>query len=131
MNKIIKYRTNRFLAWGAFLFWLGLIFYLSTRPAFVVSQQGTIDNLAHILAHMTEYGILAALSYNLFSLYFQSKPEIISFVFSSFYALTDEYHQSFVPSRDSSWQDILCDVTGIILVLIVLKYSSFLERNEK
>lgn len=38
-------------------------------------------------------------------------------ILGSLFAVTDEIHQSFVPSRDASAGDVLADITGIVLVL--------------
>ena len=47
------------------------------------------------------------------------KTGILSFLFSVIYALSDEFHQTFVPGRDGNIVDVLIDgsgaFTGIIL----------------
>ncbi len=49
---------------------------------------------------------------------------IIVPIISLIYALLDEFHQLFVPSRTSSIQDILIDTTGILLsTIIYLTYN--------
>ncbi len=115
---------SRLVAWFLFFFWLGLIFFLSSRPAFVVSSQAEIDNLAHIVAHGTEYAILALFTFHLFSFYLPLKKLFSStFIFSCLYACSDEWHQHFVPTRQSSFGDVLADVSGVIMILILLKLA--------
>ncbi len=126
MRKLLH---SRLVAWFFFFFWLGLIFYLSSRPAFVVSSQEEIDNLAHIVAHGAEYGILALLTFHLFSFYLPLERLFPStFVFSFLYSCSDEWHQHFVPTRQSSLGDILADVGGVIIVLMLLKLVSKEEK---
>ncbi len=109
-------------AWLTFVAWLVLIFYLSSQPAFVVSEKSTLDNLAHIIAHMTEYGILAVLTYNLLTFYLSDLTVWFSFGFGLLWALSDEYHQSFVPTRSASWADVASDAVWLILGLVMVKY---------
>jgi len=46
-------------------------------------------------------------------------------VFCSFYGITDEWHQSFVPGRDDSVFDWLADTAGAFLLTIVLYKREF------
>ena len=75
---------------------------------------------------MTEYGIFALL---LWRAIYQSgtgvrKPRIwqeaaIVLVLVFLYSATDEYHQSFVPTRTPLFSDCLIDTTGGALALIL------------
>ena len=47
---------------------------------------------------------------------------VITLIISILYAFLDEIHQSFVPFRDSSIQDILTNTTGIFLSTILILY---------
>jgi VanZ family protein len=48
------------------------------------------------------------------------------------YAISDEFHQSFVPGRDSSIKDVLIDLIGILFaVLIYPKKNNKKERKVK
>ena len=40
------------------------------------------------------------------------------------YAATDEYHQSFVPSRTSTVHDVVIDICGALVGLIVIALAS-------
>ncbi len=49
---------------------------------------------------------------------------IFSFIFSFFYAISDEFHQLFVPGRLASIGDIIADTIGIIIgVYIIAKWQ--------
>lgn len=88
----------------------------------------TESEIAHIvirkLAHMTEYGILCGLIINLeYQLGYKIdlKQVGIAVVCSCIYAMTDEYHQTFVNERSGNIIDVLIDTCGaIIMGLIVL-----------
>lgn len=76
------------------------------------------------LAHMTEYGILCFSFYYGFINSFNYKFEkniILSASLSLIYAISDEYHQSFIPGRVGTYQDVLIDFSGILLTILILK----------
>jgi VanZ family protein len=76
------------------------------------------------IAHFTEYAILGFLAARAFRT--SSRPAIrnhwflISVALIVVYALIDEYHQSFVPSRTASVFDSLIDMAGGLAALVVI-----------
>ncbi|HZJ46125.1 MAG TPA: VanZ family protein [Pyrinomonadaceae bacterium] len=77
------------------------------------------------IAHFTEYGILGFLAVRAFRTspgsYLSRHWFVISFLLVVVYALLDEYHQSFVPSRTSSIYDSFIDMTGGLTVILLLR----------
>lgn len=75
-------------------------------------------------AHFTEYAALALLAARAFrasALSALRRPWwLASFVLVAVVALTDEYHQSFLPSRTGTIYDSLLDMTGGATALAVL-----------
>jgi VanZ family protein len=77
------------------------------------------------IAHFTEYAILAYLAARAF----RTSPRralanrwfLASLALVVVYALLDEYHQSFVPSRTASIYDSLIDVSGGLVTLFLLR----------
>ena len=74
--------------------------------------------------HLTEYGILATLAARAFR---PSSHDLlrrhwfwISWLLAIAYALTDEFHQSFVPSRTASIYDSLIDSAGALIALTII-----------
>ena len=47
------------------------------------------------------------------------KTGILSFLFSVIYALSDEFHQTFVPGRDGNIVDVLIDSSGALVGILV------------
>ena len=94
--------------------------------------------LAHFVtrkvAHFLEYGLLAFLAARAFSS--SSSPSLrrrwflISLLLVVVYSLSDEYHQSFVPSRGASVYDILIDTLGGLTALL-LYYAWRSRRRAK
>lgn len=42
---------------------------------------------------------------------------IVSFIFCSLYGISDEWHQSFIPGRESDLFDWIADTVGVSIVL--------------
>jgi len=78
------------------------------------------------IAHFTEYGILGYLAVRAF----KNSPGpnisrywfLLSLSIVVLYALIDEYHQSFVPSRSASIYDSFIDMTGGLTVILFLRF---------
>jgi VanZ family protein len=79
----------------------------------------TIHFITRKIAHFTEYAILGFLAARAFRPY--PRWFLISAVLVVVYALIDEYHQSFVPSRTASVLDSLIDMAGGITALILVR----------
>jgi VanZ family protein len=75
-------------------------------------------------AHMTEYGILYLLSWRVFqgtgSPAWKWRRAVGALLFAALFAASDEYHQSFVPSRQASVRDVMIDITGASLALLCI-----------
>lgn len=75
-------------------------------------------------AHVSEYAVLAALLYRaLVNTILQSRALLsaaIVLLVCSLYATTDEFHQSFVPSRTASARDVAIDSVGALFGLLVI-----------
>lgn len=77
--------------------------------------------------HMGEYAVLAALFWIGLrrptlsrSRPWNMQKAIVAFVLATVYAFSDEWHQSFVPSRQGQITDVLIDMAGAALGLLGL-----------
>lgn len=87
-------------------------------------------------AHAFEYCVLSILiSCLLFSFNLKGKNAIIYVMFLClFYAVTDEFHQVFIPGRGSSVIDVLIDFAGSmlgILIFYIIYYKIYLRVHRK
>jgi len=126
------------------LVWMALIFFFSTgelsagntsrivRPVLLwlfpeISEERIA--FAHFLvrkgAHFTEYAVLALLAARAF---YTSSRELLrrrwftcALLLVVFYSLSDEFHQTFVPSRTGSIYDSFIDITGGLTALLCRK----------
>ncbi len=120
-----------FKLWLPVFGWCGLIFYLSGIPQ-LTTGWGTWDFILRKIAHMIEYFILVFLFYRAFRGSFDLTTFYLilwSFSLSFLYAVSDEIHQYFIPTRYCRVADILIDTAGILAFFILLKYKKdFLEK---
>lgn len=117
--------------WPPVFIWCGFIFYLSGVPN-LNTGWGLWDLILRKIAHMLEFFILAALLYRAFKGSFKLSAFFLVFwpLFLTFlYAVSDEWHQSFVPTRAASAIDVLIDSMGIILFLIIIKYKPIAQKE--
>ena len=108
-----------FLLWGPVVLWCGLIFIMSSMPT--LPKVGFIwwDFLMKKSAHIIEYGILYFLLWR--ALKGNTKRYLISLILGLLYAISDEYHQSFVMGRTAMARDVGFDLLGMLIALYWLK----------
>ena len=123
----------RFLLAG----WLVFIFLASSS---LFSADHTKDILVFDLlnfivrksAHIVEYAILTFLWFrSLWTVPERFKSSVIwSVVLSVLYAMSDEWHQSFVPNRLGTWEDVVWDAVGAVFMGVAIGYL-YKQNNEK
>jgi VanZ family protein len=106
--------TSRFLV--PFLRWLD--------PQISWAALNAIQTVIRKLGHVTEYAILAALCWRAMrsGTAGQMKMSILLvlvWIGCAFFAVADEFHQSFVPSRTASGNDVMIDVCGALIGLTI------------
>jgi VanZ family protein len=83
------------------------------------------------MAHFTEYAILGVLAARAFRgsshLTLRQHWFLVALSLIAIYALLDEFHQSFVPSRTASLADSLLDMSGGVVALLVLRWRQARE----
>lgn len=109
--------------WLPLFVWVWLIYFFSSRPTVVVSEIYWPDFFFKKTIHLIEYGLLFVLFYralkgtlkrDLFHLAF------FAFLLSVLYAISDEYHQTFILGRTGTLRDIIIDSIGAGLVWILI-----------
>lgn len=133
--------------WLAVFLWMAVIFVMSTDLGSGAHTSRIIDPLlrwlmpqvspagiarAHFLirkaGHLTEYAILGILLWRAWTIPaggvhppWRWKTAFFSLSLAAAYAAGDEFHQSFVPSRGASVQDVIIDACGALLGLMLLR----------
>jgi len=115
--KFIKY-------WLPVIGWCLFIFLISHQPDLKSDLPGAWDFFLRKLAHMAEFGLLAILFFRGLSGYgFRINHGLVfASVFSLLYAISDEYHQTFIQERIGSFIDVAIDSVGILIAGLTIWY---------
>lgn len=112
--------------WGPVLLSAGFIFLISAIPGRVINSMGLAPEGYHINGHFFMYSIL------FLTLYRATKKIGWSILVCVLYAISDEYHQSFVPNRSVEMFDIYTDTLGALIAgIIVWKFYQYLPKKLK
>lgn len=113
-------QTRRLAHWigrfGPPLALMGVIFYLSAQPN-LRTELGTIDLVGRKLVHMVEFGLLWLLW--LRALGWSARAGWAAGAIAILYAISDEWHQSFVDGRQGAPRDVLIDSAGVLLAALL------------
>lgn len=133
--------ARHFKLWLPVLLWMGVIFFMSTdtgsaahtsrflgpllhwlKPDLTRAQFETVQFFVRKAGHLTEYALLAILLARAFFASWAAmlrRPVTAALVLgiAVMYAASDEWHQSFVPSRTASAGDVAIDAVGALIGL--------------
>ena len=145
---------SRLWRYAPLMFWMAVIFFASTDELSGAKTTLVIEpflrwffphitsqrvELIHLLvrkaAHFSEYAILGLLAARAFNTSRHSLLRLRWFVASlvliSLYALSDEYHQSFVPSHTASIYDSMIDIVGGLTALVLIALWKTRRRRKQ
>jgi len=124
------------------IMWMIVIFYFSSQDATKSSATSNglllflFGDLANIpiyrmlirkLAHAFEFFLLTIL------LMINVKDYKLSFLYCFLYALSDEFHQYFIPARAMAFKDVCIDMIGsliAILIMVLIKYARDIAKRK-
>ena len=105
--------TETLRRWLPLLAWMALIFYFSHQPKGALPSYGVWDLLVKKGAHMVAYALLALLAR-------RAGLELgPAAVLAAVYAVSDEFHQTFIPGRNGTVADVLIDLVGVALGVLL------------
>jgi len=119
------------------LAWMALIFQLSATPdlrtvplaqrfhllpsVLGLEMTNLLEFVLRKTAHMAAFGVLAWLSFRALAgarpSWSKGRLFAASLIFTVLYAASDEWHQTFVPTRSGSVRDVAIDTAGAVLAL--------------
>jgi len=109
--------AHRLLAWTAALVWMALLFVASAQSRLPAASERIWDKAAHAGAYFVlGWLLLRALSAHRRPL---RGATLWAVALTVAYGVSDEWHQSFVPSRTASWADVLADSIGALLAAVL------------
>ena len=146
------FKNKKIISWTLLISWMCFIFFMSHQPGNVSSNQSDLvlkifsfigielnDYFGEVAtfivrktAHFSEYFILYLLSYNVFRCYIKNKKySIYLILFVALYAISDEFHQSFIPGRGPAIRDVLIDTSGGAFAYITMNlFARFKSKKE-
>lgn len=145
----------KILSWSLVILWMGLIFFFSHQPAAesselssgitevivdvvnviapdndIIFNQGVINFSIRKAAHFGVYLVLGLLVSNglICSSIPRPKVIILALLICALYAISDEFHQLFVPGRSGQVSDVLLDSTGGLVGVLLM---NSIRRNKR
>lgn len=103
--------------WLPLAVWMGLIFYLSAQPELPGPDNDRLGELLRSGGHAFVFGVLAILWARVLGQ--RRWALVLAFALTMVYALSDEFHQSFVPGRHPDLWDVACDAAGAVMALLL------------
>lgn len=101
-----------------------IIFILSGRESVQVAENFWYNFLFFKTLHVIEYSILFTLYLRPINRTYTRKNGVniyaVAFLLTLFYAITDEIHQTFVPTREGRARDVIIDAFGGLLSWITI-----------
>ncbi len=147
-----EFNRNFIYYWLPVIIWMGVIFGMSTGmfasdhtsrfivpllnflfPRLSPEEIDLIHGLIRRVGHVAEYFILGILLFRAFrsdSLYpWRPRWTLYSIIAVVAYAMSDEFHQSFVNTRTASLVDVSIDSAGGVLSQIAVMFRHLLRRK--
>lgn len=120
------------------ILWMMVIFAFSHQAnsgRMTEAVLGPINVPVRKLGHLGEYMVLYVLiHWALDSIKYsiiKHRPAL-AYIFSVFYAASDEWHQNFVPGRSASTRDVVIDSAGAFIgVIVYLLLEKFFSKHKQ
>jgi VanZ family protein len=122
--------------WMLVLTWCAIIFYFTESPTFtgentqkiidssVSGSQGAADQVKYLNLLIRKSSHLFAFGFLAFLVWKAMTPNrwayIGAWAIATFYGGVDEWHQSYIPGRSASINDVMIDSLGALVVLMLL-----------
>ncbi len=116
--------------WGPAFGLMLLIFIVSAQPKTDLPDFGVWDFLVKKGAHVAEYALLVILMLRGLQDAEAMHPARVTWALALtiLYAISDEYHQTFVPGRIGQWPDVVVDTLGATIGLTLRHWPTLHAR---
>jgi VanZ family protein len=120
------------LNWVPAIIVMAIIFVASSTSGSDIPSFGYLDFLAKKGGHLLGYALLGAASFRAWnrsgSLW--RSAMLKASILVALYAVSDEWHQSFTPGRNPSFQDVGIDIVGGILGIVLMsRFGKFFREQ--
>lgn len=115
---------NRVGLWLLVVAWMAVIFALSSQSQFP-TPAGMSDDARSVIGHLCVYGVLSVLLWMALPRGWPASRRIaVAFAGAMLFGVTDEWHQSFVPNRESTPSDLVVDAIGATVALVAVQFAT-------
>ncbi|MBI5019209.1 VanZ family protein [Candidatus Gottesmanbacteria bacterium] len=112
----INVSTPVWVYWLPVVCWMAVIFFLSSRHSVTVSPEYFWNFMFFKTLHIIEYAVLFTLTlratHRSGGTSMKKSAYLRAYIITVLYAMTDEIHQQFVPSRQGAVRDVIIDAIG-------------------
>jgi VanZ family protein len=123
--------------WLPPLAWMAVIFFFSSQASLPQAESGPLDFVIKKAAHLFEYALLALLLLRAYQgsaaperrqrqagaqASGRDRPALAAICAAGLWAVSDEIHQLFVPTRTATLRDVLIDFAAILLAVLVARW---------
>ncbi len=118
--------------WLPPLAWMAVIFAFSAQPSLPHAPEPWLELLIKKGGHAWAYGVLAWLYWRALRPFGKSRPTVwrgVCIALALAYALSDEYHQTFVPGRNGNLFDVAVDGLGAGIAMGLERWWSARQRS--
>lgn len=123
MQYLGEFIRTKIFRWFPAIILMAVIYMASSTPSSGMPNFGWMDFVVKKGAHLFGYGLLA--NYYLVGIGAQTpRAAILAWVLTILYAISDEYHQTFVIGRNGTIVDVFIDAAGGGLALMLKNYRS-------
>ena len=113
------------------VFWSILIFYLSSQPTRSLSEDVSQNVLIFKTIHIVVYAVMFTLAYLASYQYKINKALLLAALYTLLFAVSDEIHQLFVPTRTGKVSDIFIDTLGLVIGYYTIRVMNKLNKIKK
>lgn len=99
--------------WGPVLAWAGVIYFFSSRPDLPRIHEPWLELVLRKAAHVTEYAVFGALLARAVGA--RKGRLALAGALGALYAASDEWHQTFVPTRKGNPLDVALDTAAVLI----------------
>ncbi len=100
---------------------MGVIFFVSHQTPTELPAFGAWDLAFKKMGHFLGYAALALLA--LRGVWDGPRPYLAAFLIVFFYAISDEFHQTFIPGRNGTPVDVFIDASGALTCLLLIRWQ--------
>lgn len=128
MGWVFAKRDSWLGRWLPLLLMMGIIFFASHQPATDLPSFGLWDVSVKKAGHFLGYAVLALGA--LRAVLDGKRPYLTAITIAFLYALTDEFHQTFIPGRTGTLMDVAIDMSGAFTCLWLIRWRRWTPQPD-